>query len=441
MGLFNRTRQEARQRQEPTFGTPTPETRAGSLAGRLGNGWGVIGAGGTSPGGGSLGENLSAVLGAVELVSSAIASLPATIMVDSPAGRIPAPPGTPGNRILAMPNPLHGWAEWMQFTVASIMTHGNAVSYVGTDGRGAPVSLTPVPWGWCSPLIIPAAGGSTRLVFDVLQATPEARLLNLPGRILDSEAAHFRARSDNAVIGRSVFQRAAQVIREGQSLATMADSLWRNGVRPSGVFTSPTFLTAPNRLLAEAMLQKYAGAQNAGKTPLIEGGFEFKQLGLSSVDAEFLDSRKLNVEEVGRITRVPVGLLQPGAGVQPYADLVAAFGQLCLAPMVAQIEAEFSAAVLPAGQWLQLDMGGLTRGSYASMMGANAVAVQSSILTSNDARRAAGLPALPGGDVLRANGAPPQFPADAPGVPSLAPKPGPGGVLPNVGTNQNEGAG
>jgi hypothetical protein len=36
-------------------------------------------------------ENLSAVLGAVELISSAIASLPATIQIETPDGREPAP--------------------------------------------------------------------------------------------------------------------------------------------------------------------------------------------------------------------------------------------------------------------------------------------------------------------------------------------------------------
>lgn len=439
MGLFS-SRQRPSRVEPPPLAIQPPETRSAS---RYSNGWGAMGAGGTSPGGGHLGENLSAVLGAVELISSAIAALPASIVVDTPAGRVPASPGTPGLRILAQPNPLHSWTEWAQFTVAEMLTHGNALSYVGTDGRGAPSSLTPVPWGWASPLILPgrATGAPSRLVFDVLQATPEAMLLSLPRRILDSEAFHCRARSSNGVIGISVFARAAQVLREGAALGNMAESLWRRGIRPSAVMTTPGYLTPTNRELAQQAIGKFEGAINAGKLMLLEGGWDYKQVGLSSVDAEFLDTRKFGVEEVARITRVPVGLLQPGAGVQPYADLIAALGTLALAPLVAQLEAEFSAAVLPAGQWLQLDMGALLRGSYSAMMGANAVAVQSGILTQNDARRAAGLPALPGGDVLRANGAPPSFPADAKGVPSLAPKPGPGGVLPNVGTNHGEGSG
>lgn len=436
MGLFSR-RQEARQvRREPILAAPAPEVRS---AARFSDGWGAV-ASGAAGGGGHYADNLSAILAVVELISATVASLPASIVVDSPAGRIPAPPGTPGNRILAQPNGLHSWPEWVQFTVASMLTHGNALSYVGTDGRGAPATLTPCPWPWVSPLIIPGAGGP-RLVFDVLHSTPEARLLGLPGRILDSEAAHFRSRADNGVIGRSVISRAAAVCREGTLLGDAASAIWRHGMRPSAVMTSPTVLTEKNRAEARLMLDRLTGAMNAGRVPLMEGGFTFQQVGMSSVDQEFLATRRLNVEEIARVFRCPVGLIQPGAGVQPYEAMVAAFGQLCLAPLVAVLEAEFSAAVLPFGQYLQLDLSGMLRGSYSGMMGANSVAVQAGILTPNDARRAAGLPALPDGDTLRV-GAAPSFPADAAGVPSLAPKPGPGaGALGNPGTNENGGSG
>lgn len=434
MGLFSR-RREARQRVEPSL-APVPEVRS---AARYSDGWGVM-ASGAVGGGGHAADNISAILGVIELVSSAVASLPASIVVASPDGRIPAPPGTPANRILEQPGGLHSFPELMQFLVASLLTHGNALAYVGTDGRGAPASLTPVPWPWVNPLIIPGAGGPPRLVFNIPHSTPEVRLLGLPGRILDSEAAHFRARSDNGVIGVSVISRAAAVCREGTLLGTAAEALWRNGIRPSGMFKSPSILSEPQRAAAKVMMDRFTGSQNAGRVPLMEGGWSYEQIGLSSVDSQFLDTRRLNVEEIARVFRVPAGLIQPGAGVQPYEAMIAAFGQLCLAPLIATVEAEFSAAVLPAGQYLQLDLSGMLRGSYSGMMGANAVAVQAGILTKNDARRAAGLPALPGGDELT-TGAAPSFPADAKGVPSLAPKPGPtGDGLPNVGTHQNGGS-
>lgn len=435
-GLRSR-RQEARQdRQEPRLG-PAPETRATM---DYGPGWGGLAAM-SGAGSGHAADNLSAILGIIELISATVASLPASIVVSSNTGRIPAPPGTPANRVLAQPNPLHSWFEWAQFTVAQQLTFGNSISYIGLDNRGA-ASLTPVPWPWCHPLIIPSAsGGPPRLVFDVLHATPEARLLNLPPRILDTECIHFRARSDNAVIGRSVISRAVSACREGSLLADAASAIWKNGMRPSAVMTTPTVLTEKNRAEARVMMDRFTGTMNAGRVPLLEGGFTFTQVGMSSADQQFLDTRRFSVEELCRAFRVPVGLIQPGAGTQAYPELLAAFGQLALAPIIAGLEAEFSAALLPAGQWLSIDLGGLTRGAFSTMVGAASTAVGAGWMVPNEARAMAGLPSRQDGDTLRV-GAAGGFPADAAGVPSLSPKPGPTGTgLPNVGTHQNKGAG
>lgn len=126
------------------------------------------------------------------------------------------------------------------------------------------------------------------------------------------------------------------------------------------------------------------------------------------------------------------------ASLDPY---LATFAQLALAPIVAAIEAEFDHAILPAGYHLQLDMGGLLRGNYSSMVAALCAAVQSRIMTPNDARRAVGLPAHDDGDSL-SSGAAPSLPADGKGMPHMGQSPGKtGDGLPAPGTNGNEGAG
>ncbi len=73
-------------------------------------------------------------------------------------------------------------------------------------------------------------------------------------------------------------------------------------------------------------------------------------------------------------------------------------------------------------------------------MGLPALLVQSGVARPNDARRILGLPAVPEDDALRV-GAPPSYPADMKGGQHSGPSPGPGGVLPNIGTNQSEGSG
>jgi phage portal protein BeeE len=147
-----------------------------------------------------------------------------------------------------------------------------------------------------------------------------------------------------------------------------------------------------------------------------------------------------SVSEVCRLFCVPEPLLQIGQRLpSDMSTYVTTFAIQALAPLVNAIEAEFDHSVLPAGMHLALDMSGLLRGNYSAVVAALATATQSGITTPNDARRALGLPPLEGGDVLRLGSAP-SWPADRPGMPALHPSPGPGGDLPNLGTNQNGGA-
>lgn len=413
-----------------------PETRA---IRPYHDGWGatLAGAGG-APVSPHAAEGLSSVLACVELITGAIASLPAALTRDARDGQVPAPATATAWALLRRPNPRQSWPACWSMLVASVLLHGNGVAALVRDGRGAVTALAPIPWAWLSPQVVQGAGGP-RLVYDVASTTPEANLLGLPRRLLDTDVLHLRGRSDNGLIGRSVLARAAGVVREGAELATVAEATWQNGLRPSGYLKYPGLLSPDQVDRLEAMAGRYRGAMNAGRVPILSGGLEFAQLGLSSVDAEFLASRQFSVAEVARLFNVPLGLIQPGSGAQPYEALLAAFAQLALAPLIASIEAEFDAAVLPPGLHLQLDMSGLLRGNFSAMTGALCAGVQSGVLTANDARRGLGLPAHADGDALRpGQGA---WPADAKGVPHLGPSPGHTGTgLPDAGTNNNEGA-
>lgn len=449
MGILTRNTAQPRPRIEPTL---VREQRA---SGWYADGWGAPGLnlGGSQTAHAPvpiwLSESLSAVTACLEITASSIASLPVSIMVDGETGREPALQTLPAVKLIARPNPQQSWPAFCMQAVAELQMQGNFLAWVQRDGRGAVTNITPVPWAWVSPQAV-SVGGVGRLVYDITNSTPETRLLGLPSRLLDTEVLHARARSDNGLIGRSVLTRAAGVVNENLEMSKMAESNWRNGMRPSGYLSSPEYLTDAHINRAREILTEYRGAVNVGKVPLLEGGWKFEQTSLNSVDAEFLASRQFGVAEICRLFRVPEPLVQLGqrlpADMQPY---MAAFAQLALAPIVAILEAEFDEAVLPAGFHLQIDMSGLLRGNYSAVAAANCAQVQSGIMTANEARASIGLAAHDDGNVLRGGnatqpsgvGVAPNWPADAPGMPSLSPKPGhTGSDLPLPGTHQNQGA-
>lgn len=420
-----------------------PETRRGATFAGWGDGWGVTSLrGARSPMQPHLAEGLSSVLGCVELIAGAIASLPATLTQDAPDGQVPAPPTATAWGLLRRPNPRQSWPACISSLVASSLLQGNGVGALQRDGRGAVTGLVPVPWPWLAPIVIQGAAGP-RLVYDVVPTTPEASLLGLPRRLLDSDVMHLRARSDEGVIGRSVLSRAAGVVREGTELHGAAEAFWRNGLHMSGfIETGGAVMDDVQRERFKAELQQLRGSGNVGKTMLLQGSLKYTPLSLSPEDAQLLSTRQFSVAEMARLFCIPEPILQMGnrvpASLDPY---LSAFAQLALAPLVAVIEAEFDHAILPPGIHLQLDMAGLQRGNFAGQVAAFCAATQSGITTPNDARRGLGWPAHADGDALRPGNAP-AWPADAKGVPHMGPSPGrTDGGLPAPGNNGNGGAG
>jgi HK97 family phage portal protein len=387
-----------------------------------------------------LSESLSAVVSCVELIAGAIASLPVSLTVDTPSGRAPAPQTAPAWRLLTRPNALQSWPAWASWTAASLLLHGNALSLIRNDARGAPTGLMPAPWPWLLPQVI-GGGDGPRLAFDMMQASPESTLLGLPRRMLDTDVLHIRARSDHGAIGRSVLARSSAPVREGLEIATLAQANWANGMRPSALISMPNFLDDTRRKrFEEETLAKFSGALNAGKIPVLEGGWKFEQISINSVDAEFLATRQFSVAEICRIFCVPEPLLQLGqrvpADLSPYT---AAFCQQAILPLVRLIQSEFNYSVLPPGMYLELDTDHLARGSFSATVAGLAALKQSAIITANDARAELGWPPVAGGDALSA-AAPPSWPADGPGSVHLAPSPGPtGNGPPEPGNHSNEG--
>ena len=441
MGIFSRITPR-QDRREPVLAVL--ETRRGGF--RNGSdGWGMASlsgglTGAHAPAAAYLAENLSAVLGAVELITGALASLPATLTMDAPDGQVPAPATATAWALLARPSRWQAWPGIITTLAASMLLHGNGLAMLQRDGRGAVVGLVPIPWPWLMPNVVRSSDGP-RLVFDVVTTTPEAELMGLPRRLLDSDVLHIKARSEAGIIGRSVLSRAAGVVREGIDLTNAAAALWANGLNLSGFLsTGGEVLTDAQRERFKARLTELRGAGNTGKTMLLEGPFSYNPLSITPGDAELLGSRAFSVTEIARLFNIPVGLLHPGQTAQRYEELLAAFAQLALAPIVAVLEHEFDEAVLPPGLHLQLDMAGLMRGSFAGQVGAFSAGVQSGFLTPNDARRGLGLPAHSDGEALRLGNAP-SYPADTKGLPHLGPSPGPTGAgLPDAGSNQNDGA-
>lgn len=346
-----------------------------------------------------LAENLSTITACVNAIASTIATLPAYVYRQDEAGRTEAPLH-PVSRLIRAPNVRQTWPDWVEWTLAQCLLHGNALSIVEYDGAGRVTALVPVPWQNVLVSLLP----NGRLAFDVVQFIAPWGGTGQPIRYLDDEVFHLKDRSDDGFLGRSRLSRAPDVLSQAHALQEYQAGVWRNNATPGGVLSTPSVLSpeAAERI-AQSFKDNYAGTGNARKTVVLEQGLTWTTTAVSPEDAEVLASRRFTVEELCRLYQVPPPIVQDYShGTFTNTQQAALwFAQLTLTPWVRKIEAEFARSVFGDGAefHIEIDLSGLMRGDFAARWAAYNIAIQQGILTPDEVREAEGY--NPRGDAAR----------------------------------------
>lgn len=367
------------------FGRVAPEQRRSNMIGTVG--FGMTGAATVNA---HLAENLSAVLACVGAISSTIATLPAFVYLKQDGGRTEAP-NHPVSRLIRGPNTRQTWPDWVEWTLAQTLLHGNSISIIEYDGAGRVTNLLPVPW----PNVLVSLLPSGRLAYDVMQYIAPWGGSGQPRRYMDDEVFHLRDRSDDGFLGRSRLSRSPEVMGQAFNLQSYMASVWRNGAMPSGALTHPGHLSSEAKTyLGESFGETYNGTTNAKRTLVLEEGMTWLPFSISPEDAEVLASRRFTVEELCRIFQVPPPIIQDYShGTFTNTQQAALwFAQLSLTPWVRKIEAEFARTVFGDGSdyHLEIDLSGLMRGDYAARWSAYGTAIDKGILTVDEIREAEG---------------------------------------------------
>jgi HK97 family phage portal protein len=338
-------------------------------------------------------ENLSAVLGAVNAISTALASLPAYVQRQD-ADRLETDPEHPVQRLIDRgPNDWQSWPDFIEWTAAQALLSGNALAEIVTDGRGAPVELRPIPWSWVSVQLLP----SGRLAYDIVELTALYGGTGRQRRLLQGEVLHLRDRTDEGLVGKSRLSRARSVIDASAQVQQFANSVYRNGVAPSGILEADERIE-DNQLqrLKDQFARAFSGSNNAGSALVLDQGVKWKQLGVSPEDAELLNSRRFSVEEIARIFSVPppiIGDLSHGTFTN--TETVGRwFATNTLSPWIRKIEAEFKRSVFSEASRpthrLTFDMSAFLRGDPEQRWQAHKIAAETGILDLNEIRRIEG---------------------------------------------------
>ena len=185
-----------------------------------------------------------------------------------------------------------------------------------------------------------------------------------------------------------------------------------NGATPGGLLEYPGVVKDPERV-RESWNRGFSGSQNAGKVAILEEGMKYTPISIAPEQAQFLETRKFQINEIARIFRVPphmVGDLEKSS-FSNIEQQSLEFVKYTLDPWVVRWEQSLSRALFTPDEktcyFFKFNLEGLLRGDYQSRMNGYATARQNGWLSANDIRELENLDRIPeedGGDLYLVNG-------------------------------------
>jgi HK97 family phage portal protein len=240
---------------------------------------------------------ISAVTACVGLIADMVALLPCQLVRKTERGDVPVM-DHPAARVMDRPGDLHTSYEMRQLCQVGAGLGGNGYMRVHRDGAGNPAELE-----WLSPLdVMPQRLTGQRFV--------TYRVANERALLTRYDIAHVRALSTDGVMGRSPVTLLRQSIGTSIAQSEAAGTMMKNGSRFNGVIEAP-HAAQPKQLedIRREWASRHEGSANAGKTPVLWGA-TFKQVGgMSAVDAQFIESRRFELQEIARLYRIPPVLI------------------------------------------------------------------------------------------------------------------------------------
>lgn len=295
----------------------------------------------------------------------------------------------------------------------TLMTHlllwGNAYAQIIRNGKGEVVALYP---------LMPNKMQVDRdengeLYYIYTRSSDEAKTMEgVTVYLTPRDVLHIPGLGFDGLVGYSPIAMAKNAI--GLAIATeeYGAKFFANGVAPSGVLEHPGTIKDPSRL-RENWNSTFGGSANSGKVAVLEEGMKYTPISISPEQAQFLETRKFQIDEIARIFRVPphmVGDLEKSS-FSNIEQQSLEFVKYTLDPWVIRWEQSLSRALLNEDEkrkyFFKFNLEGLLRGDYESRMSGYAVARQNGWMSANDIRELENMDKIPaedGGDLYLING-------------------------------------
>lgn len=338
--------------------------------------------------------NLGTVFACVRVLSETIGSLPLRVYRRLPDGK-EADDTHPLYSILHdTPNPLMTAMTWRSLMVSEMLRWGFACAQIIRNGRGQVLELWPVP----ARFVVPRWDlESSSLCWDIVTPTG-IRTLERPDLLV------IPAFGGDGITGDSVIRRAREAIGLGLACEESGNRLFGNGARPGGFLKHPGSLSkdAKDRL-RDDLERLHRGVKNASRIAVLEEGLDWVQNSIPPDDAQFLQTRLHQVQEIARWFGVPPHLVGDLSHAT-YANVEQNginFATHSIRPWCVRIEQGFAHQLMTpterASYFVEHSLDGLSRGDQASRYASHSIGRQNGWLSIDDVRRIENMNPLPEG--------------------------------------------
>lgn len=342
--------------------------------------------GGRSSPGDSISESQAmkfiTVFSCVRVLAEGVGALPFHVYKTRPGGGKDKAETHPVYELLHdRPNSEMTSQSWRESQTGQLATSGNCYSALHVNRRGQVDDIYPIPWNECLPKRNLTTGDiEYQVAGDGVY--PADRIFHVPGFGFDG------------LLGYSPIRMAAEAVGMGMAASEFTNHFYKNGMNIGGVLEHPNALSdEAYKRLQEWMNEKGVGLGNSWKPMILEEGMKFSRIPMPFVDAQFIETRKLNRDEICGLFRVPphmIANLERSTNNNIEHQGIE-FVMHTLMPYLTRFEQTanwklFTKREREAGYYVKFNVDGLLRGDYKSRQEGLAIQRQNGAINADEWR-------------------------------------------------------
>lgn len=351
---------------------------------------------------------MTAVYSCVRILSEAVASLPLHVYLRTDTGTEKAIDHPLYKVIHDEPNPEMTCFVFRETMMTHLLLCGNAYAQIIRNGKGEVLGLYPL----MPDRMKVDRDDKGRIYYEYLVSDVDSNLGKQGTvKLNQSDVLHIPGLGFDGLVGYSPIAMAKNAI--GMAIATeeYGASFFANGATSSGILEYPGTVKDPQEM-RDSWSKGFSGS-NSHKVAILEEGMKYTPISISPNEAQFLETRKFQINEIARIFRVPphmVGDLEKSS-FSNIEQQSLEFVKYTLDPWVARCEQSIVRRLLTDDEkkkyYVKFNVDGLLRGDYQSRMNGYVIGRQNGWMSANDIRTLENLDPIPseeGEDLYLVNG-------------------------------------